>query len=142
MNTERLQTLIEAYGADPARWPEAERAAAAQLAAASGADTSLQQARALDAELAAALPLPSLPQGLRARILRSAPQPLRPWWHELWQAMGGLRLAGPAFACAFSLGLGLVWMLPSQIDGRVVDSELENYLALAWIDPADSEELP
>lgn len=33
MNAERLEQLIEAYGASPRRWPEAERAAAERLLA-------------------------------------------------------------------------------------------------------------
>jgi hypothetical protein len=44
------------------------------------------------------------------------------------------------FACALSLGLGLAWLLPAASTG--VDAELDDYLALAWIDPDDSEELP
>lgn len=141
MKTERLQALIEAYGADPARWPSAERAGPLDLSA---PDTQhlLQQARTLDAALDAALPAIAAPAALRAHILRAVPQPSRPWWQDLWQALGGLRLAGPAFACAFSLGLGLAWMLPAQSDAAFADHELEDYLAVAWIDPADSEELP
>lgn len=34
MTLERLQTILDAYGADPARWPEAERMAAERLLAA------------------------------------------------------------------------------------------------------------
>ncbi|TPW02052.1 MAG: hypothetical protein FD124_3528, partial [Alphaproteobacteria bacterium] len=34
MNRERMTAILEAYGAAPARWPEAERAAAQAWAAA------------------------------------------------------------------------------------------------------------
>jgi hypothetical protein len=47
MTLDRLRLLIDAYGADPARWPEPERAGAATLLAAS------DEARALVAEAAA-----------------------------------------------------------------------------------------
>jgi len=143
MNNERIRQLIEAYGADPARWPAADRdAAAAQHAEPTAAvAVELQQARALDCALDAVSPPLALPSGLRARILATAPAPRVAWWFELGQALGGLRLAGPAFACAISLGLGLVWMLPEQ-PAAGAEGELENYLSLAWIDPANSEELP
>lgn len=144
MNPNRVQDLIAAYGADPSRWPQRERLAqeAVQaLAAESPAlAEALQQAHALDADLDAALPVPAPLAGLRARILAQVPQPRRAWWRELGLALGGPRLVGPAFACAFSLGLALVWILPPpQAD---TDSEIDSWLMLAWIDPADSEELP
>lgn len=142
MNTQRLQILIDAYGADPTRWPLTERNAATVLSESGIESALLQQTRRLDAALDDALPAPTLPLGLRARILQALPQPRQPWWQELWQVMGGFRMAGPAFACAFSLGLALVWMLPAPSEALGNDTDLESYLALAWIDPADSEELP
>lgn len=49
MRLERLKAIIEAYGAQPARWPEAERdAAQACLAAHPQAQAWLAEARALD----------------------------------------------------------------------------------------------
>jgi hypothetical protein len=144
MNPKRMQDLIAAYGADPSRWPQGERLAqeAVQaLAAESPAlAEALARAHAQDADLDAALPVPSPSAGLRARILAQSPQPRRAWWRELSLALGGPRLVGPAFACAFSLGLALVWMLPPP--QAETDAEIDSWLALAWIDPADSEELP
>jgi hypothetical protein len=49
MNMDRFQELLDAYGAEPARWPEAERDAASALLADSGeARARLAEARALD----------------------------------------------------------------------------------------------
>lgn len=53
MTLERFQALAQAWGGDIARWPEAERAAAALLAArAPQAAAALAEAAALDAALA------------------------------------------------------------------------------------------
>ncbi len=71
---DRLKQVIEAYGGEPARWPEAERAGLATLAAATPdlADT-LHEARALDAVLGKA---PGVDErrltDLRQRILAGA----------------------------------------------------------------------
>ncbi|WP_395792943.1 hypothetical protein [Aquimonas sp.] len=148
MNSERLQHLIDAYGADPARWPPAERAA---LAAARPLSAPLAQALAEAAALDQALsglPLPELPSSLAARVLAAAPQaarhrppaPQRSGWRELWDALGGLRLAGPAFALALSFGLGLGILIPQAAEES--ESDLDTYIALAWLDESIDEELP
>jgi hypothetical protein len=52
-NMDRLQAVLAAYGADPARWPESDRELAPLLAAADPSlTTSLENARSLDAALA------------------------------------------------------------------------------------------
>jgi hypothetical protein len=52
MNSERLQEILDAYGADSGRWPEAERAGALALLAQSGeARLHRDQAKRLDALL-------------------------------------------------------------------------------------------
>ena len=52
MNIERLQQLLEGYGADPARWPDEERLSAKQLLSTSeGATAMLEKARRLDEQL-------------------------------------------------------------------------------------------
>jgi hypothetical protein len=138
MNPDRMQQWIDAYGADPTRWPAAARGPTDPPLGA--VDEALREARRLEQALDAAFEPVALPLGLRARILASAPQPRRAWWQELAEALGGPRLAGPTFACALSLGLVLLWLLPGG--SAAVDGELDDYLALAWIDPTDSEALP
>ena len=61
MKAERFQAIVEAYGANPARWPEAERDAALAWADQAGetAQAMLAEARALDLGLAGyTAPLP------------------------------------------------------------------------------------
>ncbi|HXJ33585.1 MAG TPA: hypothetical protein VMS22_06035 [Candidatus Eisenbacteria bacterium] len=80
MTPERLRELLDAYGAAPARWPEAERVAGSDLIAASAAARALSDgAAALDRVLdAATTSLPS--QGLAARVLAGVPRRRpRPW---------------------------------------------------------------
>lgn len=110
MNHDRLHQLLEAYGADPARWPEGERHLAAHLADATGA---IAAARALDAQLDLYAAPPASAQ-LRQSILdrtRSLPQartlslagwfaelmPVRPLWPNL---------AGLAAALVIGFGVG------------------------------------
>jgi anti-sigma factor RsiW len=142
MHRHRLEQLIAAYGADPARWPASERKhwidsalLDPQLAA------RLDEERALDRQLAelAAVPTPS--QALAARILAAAPRPARPrWrWSALLSELGGLRLAGPALACALSLGLGLALLLPTTPPSD--DAVVEDWLSLALLDEGVDEEL-
>ena len=73
MNGERLNHLVEAYGADWRRWPEADRAAAQALIEAdpSAADRLLFEARQTDVVLDAS-PRPAVSIALRDRVLASA----------------------------------------------------------------------
>jgi hypothetical protein len=111
MTEERLLTLLQAYGAEPARWPEAERAEAQALLALS-ADArirdALAEAQALDGALAA-LPEPALSDAAYAQLLQQA----RPgmwarlrgilgWQGPLWRPLGAM-----AAALIFGIALGL-----------------------------------
>lgn len=142
MHRHRLEELIAAYGADPARWPASERAHRAdlelldpQLAA------LLDEQRTLDRQLAELAVVPAPSQALAARILAAAPRPARPrWsWSALLSELGGPRLAGPALACALSLGLGLALLLPTTPSSD--DAVVEDWLALALLDEGVDEEL-
>lgn len=75
MELERLRELIDAYGADPHRWPEGEREEAAVFAEGSPEAQRLQaEARRLDAVLAQA-PDPALSPTLGTKILALADTP-------------------------------------------------------------------
>ena len=119
MNQDQFQRLIAAYGAEPARWPSAERADAAQyLAEHPGASALLAAEGALDDALDA-WPAPEVSSTLRERILADAPvsrpASARPvWaWPRLWLsgaglataclagAVAGATLIGPSLANAF-----------------------------------------
>jgi hypothetical protein len=73
MTPSRFVALLDAYGADPARWPDAEVAAArALLERSAEARAQRDEAAALDAALDA-LPATTPSPALTARILAAAP---------------------------------------------------------------------
>lgn len=78
MTEDRLIELIEAYGADPAAWPAAERDAGAAMLAGPSARVraALEEATALDRQMAA-LGTPEPPARLHAAVLDAAPRPAR-----------------------------------------------------------------
>jgi len=108
MTMERLRAVIESYGTSPARWPAAEREAAAALLAESAATrTLLAEAAPLD-ELLDAVPAVAPTPAMRAAILALAPRAtLRPssGWRALIDALGGWRLAGAVLAASLVLGI-------------------------------------
>ena len=75
MDRTRFEQLLEAYGADFDRWPEAERAQAAAFAGAHGDELAqaLAEARAMDALLKASAEDAPDVELLTRRILRGAP---------------------------------------------------------------------
>lgn len=75
MTIERFKVLVEAYGANPARWPEAERAVAEAFANATPeAQRLLAEAAALDHVLSAADTAP-VSRELETRVLDSFTSP-------------------------------------------------------------------
>ncbi|MFM0740491.1 hypothetical protein PQQ51_24895 [Paraburkholderia xenovorans] len=108
MTPERFQQIVEAYGADPHRWPDGERIAAETWALVhrAEADALLADAAAIDDWLAAdKVAPPSL--ALQQRVVGSAPvrKPVAPrtrlWWSGAAVAGVGL-LGGFAGALAVS----------------------------------------
>lgn len=91
MDKARFEAIIAAYGAEPRRWPDEERAAAVAYAARTGVDLNAE--RALDAALDAAS-LPAPPSDiLAARILAARRQPamrLHPVWALAACMIGGV----------------------------------------------------
>ena len=75
MTNERFFQILEAYGADPARWPEAERDAAQAWADAhpDAVAKALKAEMALDAMLGKAEAMPS--ELLERRIMKRFPAP-------------------------------------------------------------------
>lgn len=112
MNLDRFATLVEAYGADPHRWPVAERAAAqALLAASTEARRLLQQAEALDLVLSVPPAAIEPSDALRARIMaqvtphRASPQ--HGWRSQIAEALLLLFPTGRAVPQLATLGLAL-----------------------------------
>ncbi|WP_430421009.1 hypothetical protein [Phenylobacterium sp.] len=117
MTPKRFETLAEAFGGDVARWPEADREAAADVMAAepAWAEIILSRAGELDAALAT-YSSPQAPAGLTDRIAAAAPlvptpQP-RPRWMG-WLLPIGMG-AGLAAACAAGVVMGAVLSLSSS----------------------------
>jgi anti-sigma factor RsiW len=115
LDLNELEALLDAHGAAPRRWPPSQRQAALELIARDAAAARMHAAaEELDADLTA-LPQPTLPAQLIERILATAPRRLgwRAALRQLWQDLGGLRLAGPVLACG--LMAGMTWpMLDAQ----------------------------
>lgn len=117
MTSERFHTLVEAYGADPRRWPQHERADALAWARAhrAQADTVLEAALELDAWLARDMVAPPS-RALVEQIVDSAPVAVpvqanadrtrrrRFWWSGA--AFAGVGLAG-ALAGALAMSIML-----------------------------------
>lgn len=128
MDLTRFSELLDAYGADPRRWPAAERSAAQDLLAGCAQALELQRKAALlDEALDQYLPAPPAP-ALRQKLLGAVPLP-RPGWRDamtvFWRDLGGWRLAGPAFAASLALGA----LLPSWLDETAVDLPDEDLIA-------------
>jgi len=138
MNIERFRTLVEAYGANPARWPEAERVAALLFAEQSPeARDALQEAAAFDSLLDMA-ETQAATRALEDRILaRFAERPAerRTSWLTLrW-------IPAAAVACSLALGLAVGAALPglAGVNDNAIDPAL---IALSggeadWADMGD-----
>lgn len=150
MNTERLRALIEAYGASPDRWPEAERdTALSALANLSEANEDLRAAAALDALLGAwrlEPPAERLADRIAARaVAQRGPIGRRT---EGRRAGGGLTgraaawFAGAALAAACAAGVLVGVRLGEVGAGRTGDAEAAGSLldgATAFGAPTDLE---
>lgn len=105
MDRQRFEQIIEAYGADPRRWPVAEREAALRWLEATsdpGQAVALAEARVLDRVLDGAA-APAISDQLRARVATSlrAGSPRWSWVASLAAAC----LAGISVALLFGMDL-------------------------------------
>jgi hypothetical protein len=131
----RLNEVLGAYGADPARWPATDRHLAALL---DGADAS--EARALDRLLARASPV-AVPAELSDRIAAGLPAkppvnvlPFRPRLRRL----STIWPAAAAMAAALAIGLYLGVANPGGYLFPATDTAaLDDPLGLIEIDQAD-----
>lgn len=126
MNIDRFKTILEAYGADPDHWPEAERdAASAFLRANSAAQAARDAAAELDAMMAPAAIAATPSEILTARLLRAVPQP---------EFFGDWKHVAAAAALALVVGLG-----GGYVSGTFVPStDDEAYYEIAF-DGLDSD---
>ena len=136
----RLAEVLAAYGADPARWPAAERDRL--MALVENEPEILAEAREIDQVLAGARS-PAVPQGAPARLLaRAAQQRPQPNVIHLDRARAGRPPSiwswGAAAALAASFGLGIFLgttnlTLPFGDSGVV---EIDDPIVLTGIDDA------
>ncbi|MBL8544149.1 MAG: hypothetical protein JNJ63_10115 [Hyphomonadaceae bacterium] len=124
MDQTRFEAIVAAYGADPKRWPEAERDAAIAYAAAHAVD--LSEARAIDALLGAAPPIAPPGDLLVARIARSRRQ-------NLLAPLAALA-ACAVMGVIFGYGAGL--SAPAQVNAE--NSDIEQVLSAAFDAPASA----
>lgn len=112
MTAQRFSELAAAYGAEPRRWPEAERAAALEFLAHGGqaVERLLFEARLVDLALDAS-PAPSVPDALRWAVISASsaiPQRRQGWWSRLVaDRPAWLPGVGLATACALGVVVGL-----------------------------------
>ena len=98
MDAARFEELVAAYGAEPRRWPEAERAAAEAFAQTDAGQRVLAEARSLDAALEEAKEEAPISLDLRRKMLASAPKP---------QALPWRAVAALAACAVFGVALGV-----------------------------------
>jgi hypothetical protein len=130
MNAQRFQDLAEAYGADPRRWPEGERAAARAFMDADrhGAERLLFEARQIDLALDAA-PRPVVSHALREQVIAlAATAGLKPRARFAFRGLAWASGAGWAAACAAGVLVGLNLSQPAvaraEADAVLYQSQL------------------
>lgn len=131
MTRERFLELAEAHGGSTARWPAAEREAAAALMAAAPdfARGALADADRLDAVLDAWGPL-SVPDGLREAVIAAAPAARSRWSPRTWLLGAGVG-AGLAGACAAGMVFGVV--LSGSLSSATDASDAPDALSAAMV---------
>lgn len=133
MTDERVLELIDAFGAEPGGWPEADREAAdAHIRANPHVfEAALEQARALDMMLAAE-PIPEPSAQLAERILASAPAAESARRRNLLSVLGGVIMPNgrrwPAGAALASLTMGLFagYAASASTPSSVYQTDAEN----------------
>lgn len=144
MTRERFKLLVEAYGADPNRWPEAEREAALKFAASDAeARVKLEQERAFDRAIDLADTAPAAPE-LQAKIFatflaRKSATARSLAWLTAWMPQRPQWIPLAAFATSLLLGIGAGAVIPALagLDEPQGEAAL---LALGGIDDALAEE--
>lgn len=129
----RLIELVDAWGADPALWPEQPGDSALSILAAPGPRlaAALADARALD-EALADLPMVPVPAGLERAILAAAPKPAPPRGASLWQWPARLFAGTGAAMASLVLGvsIGLAGAAPAQASLQEPDGAVYAALGL------------
>ncbi|WP_321490339.1 hypothetical protein [uncultured Hyphomonas sp.] len=139
LSDERILDLIAAYGADPAAFPEAERAAATRrIAEAPGLFAKvLDDARRLD-QFLDLVPEADVSASLRNSLLASAPKPQRAARPErgLGRFLPGWLPAGAVASLVMGIMIGVNVSLPSSVASAQTTDETDAvmYAALGFGD--------
>jgi hypothetical protein len=135
MNRNRFFAILEAFGAEPRRWPTAERAEALVFAGADAeAGAALRRAEELDGLLDESRPLAPSP-ALRRRIVEAAPQPRVRRSALRWFAPG----AGLAAAGVAGLVFGVSLLAPPEAAPDALLADLDTYEVLGGFEPAEGQ---
>lgn len=128
MSPERMQDILEAYGADPARWPAAERDAAQAFLL--DHPEVLADAHTLEAELDALLdmPDPEPSELLQHRILKTLPKPALVWG---WRAPVA---AAAALVIGVFAGFAGGYVAPQTNDAEAIYAEAFSGFDEDWTD--------
>lgn len=143
MTLERFRRIVEAYGADPGRWPADERGAAQAFAAAHPAlcRPVLDEAVVLDSWLAEDRVEPA-GAPLAARLVASAPASRAARRSGRRLVWSGLGFAGIGFAGALAGALTVAVLLPALAPPAYDDDEGTVVTAFDDISPnIDDEEV-
>lgn len=138
MTQDRLEQLIAAYGAEPRRWPEGERAAAERLLSASApARALLAQARALDEALDASPRLTASRAQIDRAVGSALASGLKPRTLRRW-GWGGLAwLAGAGWAAAACAGVVAGVGLNDKLTAAVRADTVLYQASLSTVDDAE-----
>jgi hypothetical protein len=106
-------------------------------------DESADQARALDALLAADVVAPPS-DGLRRAILFDfQARTAGGFWRALWREIGGLQVAAPALGASLAVGIAVATMLEPALPPAVpAPGEAPGYAELAMLDGGYEGYLP
>lgn len=130
---ERFTALVEAWGADPARWPAAERPAAlALLETSTAARAVVEREKRLDLALDLTPPAAPPPAALARRLAGLAADP-RSLWTDLLALFGGWRPAAAALALCIAAGVVLGTAVPTAQEAEtqvVYEAALPDYAQL------------
>jgi len=120
----RFEALLDAYGAEPRRWPAERRAWAEALLARSPEAAALRATAARLDGLLDATGVEPAPAYLVGRVLASAPRAAAP--RASWSAGLFKPAAGLAFAAVLGLALGSLVSPFAAANGEVADAESVN----------------
>lgn len=110
-------------------------------------DESADQARALDALLAADVVAPPSAALRRAILLDFEARTPGGFWRALWRELGGLRIAGPALGASLAVGIAVAAMMEPALPAAApaaapVAGEAPGYGEFAMLDGGYEGYLP